>query len=251
VTATTTMNPAFNNRRASSTTMGAAATLIEPAAPVESPVSSSSGSVKKAPMKVLEHEYVFWMGDLNYRLEEEIELVEIFERLYNETWDNLRAADQLLLERAKQNIFHGFNEGLLSFPPTYKYQPGTDAYDQRPDKKIRAPAWCDRVLWRSTRMDRDVTMLHYRAAPLHMSDHKPVSAMFICNTRKVLKDKLKLVYADLLLTVDKWINESKPKVEVNNRQIELGPIVHNVSQRACLLLVYCYFHFAIACPFLV
>jgi phosphatidylinositol-bisphosphatase len=173
--------------------------------------------------------------------------VEIFERLYNETWENLRSADQLALERAKQNIFHGFNEGLLSFPPTYKYQPGTDLYEQRPDKKLRAPAWCDRVLWRSTRMDRDVTMLHYRAAPLHMSDHKPVSAMFICNTRKVLKDKLKLVYADLLVTVDKWINESKPKVEVTNRQIELGPIVHNVSYMSFPTLLRCLLEHLFTC----
>lgn len=75
-------------------------------------------------MKVLEHEYVFWMGDLNYRLEDDVEIVTIFERLYNETWETLRASDQLQLERAKQNVFHGFKEGLLSFPPTYKYQPG-------------------------------------------------------------------------------------------------------------------------------
>lgn len=106
---------------------------------------------------------------------------------------------------------------------------GTDLYETRADKKLRAPAWCDRVLWKSTRVDRDVTMLHYRSAPLHMSDHKPISAMFICNTRKIVKEKLKEVYADLLLTVDKWINESKPKIDVANRLIDFGPIVHNVS----------------------
>lgn len=40
-----------------------------------------------------------------------------------------------------------FEEGPLTFKPTYKYQPGTDLYEQRPDKKLRAPAWCDRILW--------------------------------------------------------------------------------------------------------
>lgn len=30
-----------------------------------------------------------------------------------------------------------------------RYQTGTDLYERRPDKKHRAPAWCDRVLWRS------------------------------------------------------------------------------------------------------
>jgi phosphatidylinositol-bisphosphatase len=44
-------------------------------------------------------------------------------------------------------LFLDFEEGPLTFKPTYKYQPGTDLYEQRPDKKLRAPAWCDRILW--------------------------------------------------------------------------------------------------------
>ena len=98
------------------------------------------------------------------------------------------------------------------------------------------------MLWRSARVDRDVTMIHYRAAPLHMSDHKPVSAMFICNTHKIIKDKLKEVYADLLHTVDKWINESKPKVECTNRLIDFGPIVYNVSD--CVIAAVLWYLFA-------
>ena len=38
--------------------------------------------------------------------------------------------------------------GALTFPPTYKYIPGQNRYDRRPEKKMRCPAWCDRVLWR-------------------------------------------------------------------------------------------------------
>ena len=45
-------------------------------------------------------------------------------------------------------MFQGFEEGELNFLPTYKFIPGTDEYDNRPDKKLRPPAWCDRVLWR-------------------------------------------------------------------------------------------------------
>lgn len=63
----------------------------------------------------------------------------------------LRANDQLNLQRAAHKAFEGFEEGVLTFPPTYKYQPGADVYEERPDKKKRAPAWCDRVLWRVQR----------------------------------------------------------------------------------------------------
>jgi hypothetical protein len=55
---------------------------------------------------------------------------------------------QLNVERAAGRSFLGFHEGAITFPPTYKYIPGTDIYDERPEKAIRAPAWCDRVLWR-------------------------------------------------------------------------------------------------------
>ena len=55
---------------------------------------------------------------------------------------------QLKLEREAGRVFHSFHEGAITFRPTYKFQPGTNEYDQRPEKKVRAPAWCDRVLWR-------------------------------------------------------------------------------------------------------
>lgn len=48
-------------------------------------------------------------------------------------------------------------------------------YEERPDKKRRAPAWCDRVLWR-TRDVGHVTSVRYARGDLVLSDHKPVCA---------------------------------------------------------------------------
>ena len=55
--------------------------------------------------------------------------------------DTLRQHDQLNLERASGNVFQGFEEGQLTFLPTYKYQPNTDLYEARPEKKLRTPSW--------------------------------------------------------------------------------------------------------------
>jgi hypothetical protein len=36
-------------------------------------------------------------------------------------------------------VFEGYEEGPLSFPPTYRYDVGTDNYDT--SEKLRIPAW--------------------------------------------------------------------------------------------------------------
>lgn len=45
--------------------------------------------------------------------------------VYVQLWAN----DQLSIALQKGQVFHGFQEGPLLFPPTYKYDVGTDNYD--------------------------------------------------------------------------------------------------------------------------
>ena len=70
-----------------------------------------------------------------------------FQLVKEKEYDNLYAHDQLNQSREAKKCFHGYREGRIAFTPTYKYDPGTDAWDS--SEKCRAPAWCDRVLWRS------------------------------------------------------------------------------------------------------
>ena len=113
--------------------------------------------------------------------------------------------DQLNIERMRGTVFQGFEEGDCGlFKPSYKFEPGkfepfkvivhlyrtgTDLYEQRPEKKVRAPAWCDRVLWRcrsQVAKEFAIELLEYdRIDALRMSDHKPVRAAFrICIKRE-------------------------------------------------------------------
>ena len=100
-------------------------------------------------LTILDHDIVFWIGDLNYRIDEGLSTTQVFELIKQKRLSDLAIYDQLNNTRRKGIAFQGFHEGDVSnFQPTYKYQPGTSEYDQRNPNKIRAPAWCDRILWR-------------------------------------------------------------------------------------------------------
>jgi inositol polyphosphate 5-phosphatase INPP5B/F len=183
-------------------------------------------------LNVQDHDFVFWLGDLNYRIDDDISIDEIFLKIKNNELAYLREKDQLNIERLKGNVFQGFFEGELNFPPTYKYQPGTDDYEARPEKKKRAPAWCDRVLWR-TAIDMagdSVTQLQYRRSNLLPSDHKPVSAAFACKLKSIISETENQVYKQLMMELELFNNvTSIPTISISERVINFGKVKYEVS----------------------
>ncbi|KAG0469705.1 hypothetical protein HPP92_016405 [Vanilla planifolia] len=123
------------------------------------------------PKHILDHERVILLGDLNYRIsfpeEETLSLV------LQKEWDNLLQKDQLKGEITEGGVFGGWNEGAIDFSPTYKYCPNSEKYyGSQPGEKKRAPAWCDRILWRGDGMKQT----GYGRCELRHSDHRPVRA---------------------------------------------------------------------------
>ena len=105
---------------------------------------------------------------------------QVKESLENDKMDELLLKDQLRLERNEIKVFSGFQEGLIKFKPTYNYDPGTDSWDT--SDKSRAPAWCDRILWKG----ENIHLKHYSShMELKNSDHKPVSAAFNADVKVV------------------------------------------------------------------
>jgi len=119
-------------------------------------------------------DHVFWFGDLNYRID--LFKEEVSPLLTYGNFERLLEADQLLKERAKQQVFVGWNEAPLKFAPTYKYCVGSRVYS---DERNRVPSWCDRVLWRSLPGVDPLENLTYNCYNnLMSSDHSPVFATF-------------------------------------------------------------------------
>ncbi|KAJ7387359.1 positive regulation of renal water transport [Desmophyllum pertusum] len=76
--------------------------------------------------------------------------------------------------------FVNFHEGELTFPPTYKYNPGTDEWDTE-SGKYRKPAWTDRVLWQESEEKKNTVRLEsYTSHQAYQtSDHRPVGASLV------------------------------------------------------------------------
>ena len=174
------------------------------------------------PLHIDDHDVILWFGDLNYRIRESISASEVMEIVKRGGSSSLINRDQLKFEMEKKNVFHDYEEGQLDFLPTYKYQPGTDVYDCRSEKKLRAPAWCDRVLWKENSTINSVRQLNYRRAELNISDHKPISALFNIDSGITDPIRERSLYQELLSKVDKWENASAPKLIVEDRVIDFG-----------------------------
>ncbi|KAL8874296.1 MAG: hypothetical protein Q9174_000336 [Haloplaca sp. 1 TL-2023] len=96
--------------------------------------------------------------------------------------------DQLLVSRRKNPAFglKSFVECPINFNPTYKYDVGSDQYDS--SEKNRAPAWCDRILYRGT---GKIKQLDYQRHDIRVSDHRPVTATFKLRVKSIVAEQRK------------------------------------------------------------
>lgn len=123
---------------------------------------------------ILDHEICILNGDLNYRIDT-MGRDTVVNAVKAKNLAKLLERDQLLASKRKNPWFRlrAFHELPITFAPTYKYDVGTDNYDT--SEKKRAPAWCDRLLYRG---HNRVEQLDYRRHEVRVSDHRPVTGLF-------------------------------------------------------------------------
>ncbi|XP_049598661.1 synaptojanin-1 isoform X3 [Syngnathus scovelli] len=167
------------------------------------------------------HDYVFWCGDFNYRINLPNE--EVKDLIRQQNWDALTAGDQLFDQKNAGLVFRGFIEGKLDFAPTYKYDLFSEDYDT--SEKCRTPAWTDRILWKRRKWNFDKTaeemnvvgastsgeneddpdcpwspgtLKYYGRAELKTSDHRPVVAIVDVDVLEVDPEARHQVYKDVI-----------------------------------------------------
>ncbi|KAL7669066.1 hypothetical protein ACOME3_009735 [Neoechinorhynchus agilis] len=156
---------------------------------------------------VMSHDYLFFFGDFNYRIN--LTRPQVLDYINRNRYNELLSADQLIEERLAERVFKGFEEGPIMFAPTYKYDYHCQEYDT--SEKARIPSWTDRIMWRrgqplrsfTTKTERNdnrtngVDLLYYARTELMTSDHRPVSALLNIDVVAVDKIAIESLYRHL------------------------------------------------------
>lgn len=119
----------------------------------------------------VEFDYTFWLGDFNYRIEENYYTA--IDIISQSNYEVLWSKDQLLCQSITNKMYSTFNEGVLSFKPTYRKFPWTDEWS---NKKEQTPSWTDRILYKA---NMNIDIKNYTSIDdCYGSDHRPVYASF-------------------------------------------------------------------------
>ena len=128
------------------------------------------------------YDHVFWLGDVNYRIHmsngpgcdtiQEYKQVQTL--IQNKKWNVLQTHDQLKKGMEAHQIFCGYQEEDILFPPTYRMNKNKNGYS---NKRNQAASWTDRILYHSQTpvLNQAITPRLYDSNhSMKQSDHRPV-----------------------------------------------------------------------------
>jgi phosphatidylinositol-bisphosphatase len=210
--------------------------------------SNFSGStVPETSSGLFESDVLFWMGDLNYRID--LADGDVRELLSSSPGTGniplLLKYDQLKMAIASRKAFADFSEYAITHMPSYRHALNTSEDYLGYDLK-RKPAWTDRILHMSAPSVL-VTQRSYRSHPqITMSDHRPVSADFDLNVSIVDKQRREIAASKLYRELWGVEQSSKiPKIKLQPMTLDLGKVyyrrltqqtlsIQNIGQIPCV-----------------
>eukprot|EP00736_Rhodelphis_marinus_P012950 Rmarinus@m.16994 len=171
---------------------------------------------------------VFFFGDLNFRLSSEVSSDQAHSYVLNKDFGLLFQYDELHQRLMRDDLFQTFQEGPVTFGPTYKLEPGTTRLDLRDGKK-RPPAWRSRILWKGEEIS--LATSSYRSHGVVGGTQFPVSARFCLRVREENAEAKASVRKAALKAYDSRENRFLPSIRVCAPAPAISPIQEEASDR--------------------
>jgi len=194
--------------------------------------SSSVG--RSSQLRINNLDYKFLFGDTNFRVNynngEVRALIDNYNSLQangkhkeaNEVLSTLLSYDQLNQSKGASDILEKYQEGGITFLPTYKYDTYSNTYDS--SKKQRVPSWTDRILWSCN--FGIVKQLFYNRREYKESDHRPVASYFVVEVKRVDEEKkeqtIKKIY-ETDSTLQKTITQEEEALKKEVEEKAMAP----------------------------
>ena len=192
-------------------------------------VNILNSSFKKYPsIKFKEHNYYFYFGDINTRLNltldnpELIELIKYHSEDTNTDFESLVKNDQFIQYQKESIVIKEMDEAKINFSPTYKYIIGTTKYDIN----NRIPSWCDRIFFKKY---SETKPLAYNKCLLTISDHQPIYGLYRITVDIVDHEKRRKILDEII----KEKNEEENKknnlndIDYKNQMFNKNEIIEN------------------------
>ncbi|KAI6041460.1 DNase I-like protein [Pisolithus marmoratus] len=188
---------------------------------------STGGAGYDAPFNLYQCDALFWMGDLNYRIDLSDSDIRAILTSHPDSDSGVQymiAYDQLRNAIRSNEAFSGFVEYPITHLPTYRYAVGMSRDPLGYDTK-RKPAWTDRIMYMPS-PDIDLKQLGYRSHPeITLSDHRPISADFHIPAAIVIKGTYEEHSCQLRRELSGYEEPGKkPRIKVQTTNLDFGPI---------------------------
>lgn len=179
-------------------------------------MSACAADLRLTPFKKT---HVFFFGDLNFRVNGLHDMQTDYFR--GDVIEEILESNEELNKLRKQNIaFQGFDEPLITFPPTYKYI----ISKQNELNLNRKPSWCDRILFKQylkgTFNISSYKSIH-RTPELQFTDHQAV----------ILDIDVPCIPSGPSLTIPKVVLSSQQKLVGDVADTLIGYIGYLISKK--------------------
>ena len=184
-------------------------------------------SLENLELSLYEHEFIFWYGDLNYRIDS-LSTEKIIKLITAKNFKECLEYDQLAKARTQEGVLSDFMEGKIEFLPTFKYLIGSNQHNVRRD-----PAWCDRILWCG-----NISQKAYGSVDcIRVSDHKPVFAVFNMLLKKKDFNKMSMIRDDIYREIDEKHKLAVPKTQISASVLFFEPARYKVANSASMQIL--------------